>query len=266
MKHIVITGSTRGIGYGLVDAFLDLECSVTISGRSQENVDLAASKLVKHHSLESVLGIACDVRNPDQVQTLWDQSISQFNKIDIWINNAGFSGPQLAAWETPPEKARGIIETNLLGEIYGSMVAARGMLAQGYGAIYNMEGMGSDGRMHTGLTYYGTSNAGRNYFNSSLIKETEGTPLIIGTLRPGMVVTDLLTKQYEDRPEDWEKDKRIFNILADRVETVCPWLAEQMLNNDQHGAKISWTSRWKIMGRFLTSPFSKRNVFEEPTS
>jgi short-subunit dehydrogenase len=213
MKHIVITGSTRGIGYGLVDAFLDLECSVTISGRSQENVDLAASKLVKHHSLESVLGIACDVRNPDQVQTLW-----------------------------------------------------RGMLAQGYGAIYNMEGMGSDGRMHTGLTYYGTSNAGRNYFNSSLIKETEGTPLIIGTLRPGMVVTDLLTKQYEDRPEDWEKDKRIFNILADRVETVCPWLAEQMLNNDQHGAKISWTSRWKIMGRFLTSPFSKRNVFEEPTS
>jgi NAD(P)-dependent dehydrogenase (short-subunit alcohol dehydrogenase family) len=264
MKHIVITGSTRGIGYGLAEAFLDLACSVTVSGRDQERVDGAVARLEVNHPSERVFGFACDVQQPEQVQALWDQSISRFKKIDIWINNAGFSGPQLAAWEMPVEEAKGIIGTNLLGEIYGSMVAVNGMLAQGHGAIYNMEGMGSDGRMHNGLTYYGTSNAGRNYFNTSLIKETEGKPLIIGTLRPGMVATELLTKQYEDRPDEWERDKRIFNILADRVETVCPWLAAQMLNNDRHGAKISWTSRWKIMGRFLTSPFSKRNIFEEP--
>lgn len=265
MKHIVITGSTRGIGFGLAEAFLDLECTVTISGRTQERVDQAAEKLYGQHPPETVFGLSCDVRDPDQVQTLWDESTSRFNKVDIWINNAGYSGKQLAAWKMPSEEARGIIETNLMGEIFGSMVAVNGMLAQGHGAIYNMEGMGSDGRMHKGLTYYGTSNAGRNYYNSSLIKETEGKPLIIGTLRPGMVVTELLTKQYEDRPEEWERDKRIFNILADRVETVCPWLAAQMLNNDRHGAKISWTSRWKIMGRFLTSPFNKRNIFEEPS-
>ncbi len=264
MKHIVITGSTRGIGFGLAEAFLNLDCTVTISGRAQKNVDQAAAQLIEKNPPERILGTACDVRDPIQVQALWDQSINQFNKIDIWINNAGFGGPQLAAWEMPTEEAKGIIETNLLGEIYGSMVAVRGMLAQGYGAIYNMEGMGSDGRMHEGLTYYGTSNAGRKYFNSSLIKEAKDTPLIIGTLRPGMVVTDLLTKQYEDRPEDWERDKRIFNILADRVETVAPWLAVQMLKNDKHGEKISWTSRWKIMGRFLASPFSKRDVFAEP--
>jgi NAD(P)-dependent dehydrogenase (short-subunit alcohol dehydrogenase family) len=263
MKHIVITGSTRGIGFGLADAFLNLDCSVTISGRGQDNVDQSVANLREKYAAERLLGVACDVREPDQVQALWDQSKISFNNIDIWINNAGYSGPQLAAWEMPPEKAREIIETNLLGEIYGSMVAVQGMLAQGYGALYNMEGMGSDGRMHGGLTYYGTSNSGRNYFNKSLIKETKDTPLIIGTLRPGMVVTDLLTKQYEDRPEEWERDKRIFNILADRVETVSPWLAAQMLENDKSGVKISWTSRWKIMGRFLASPFSKRNVFDQ---
>jgi NAD(P)-dependent dehydrogenase (short-subunit alcohol dehydrogenase family) len=262
MKHIVITGSTRGIGYGLADAFLNLNCTVTISGREQDNVEQAAAKLVVKYPTERIYGAACDVRDPDQVQALWDQSKARFDKIDIWINNAGYSGPQLEAWVMPPEKVEEIIDTNLMGEIYGSMVAVREMLAQGYGAIYNMEGMGSDGRMHVGLTYYGTSNSGRNYFNQSLIEETKDTPLIIGTLRPGMVATDLLTKQYEDRPEDWERDKRIFNILADRVETVSPWLAEQMLHNDKHGAKISWTSRWKIMGRFLASPFKKRNVFD----
>jgi short-subunit dehydrogenase len=262
MKHIVITGSTRGIGYGLATAFLDLDFSVTICGRAQSDVDQVVKKLSSDHSPEKILGLACDVRDPNQLQNLWDQSKKRFNSVDIWINNAGFSGPQLAAWLMPPDKAKEIIETNLLGVMYGSTIALREMLDQGYGAIYNMEGMGSDGRMHEGLTYYGTSKYALRYYTNSLIKETKDTPLIIGSLRPGMVITDLLTKQYEGRPEDWERDKRIFNILADQVETVAPWLAAQILANDKSGVRISWSSRWKIMGRFLVSPFYKRNVID----
>jgi NAD(P)-dependent dehydrogenase (short-subunit alcohol dehydrogenase family) len=264
MKHVVITGSTRGIGLGLAKEFLELGCSVTISGRAQADVDQVVNELCSHYSSQYLLGLACDVRDPAQVQALWDGSFERFGKVDIWINNAGYSGPQLPAWEFDPGKAKEIIETNLLGEIYGSIIAVREMIAQDHGALYNMEGMGSDGRIHAGLTYYGTSNAGRHYFNQSLIQEAKHTPVIIGTLRPGMVVTDLLTKQYEDRPEEWERDKRIFNILADRVEIVTPWMAAQMLENDKTGASISWSSRSKIMLRFLTSPFSKRDIFEEP--
>jgi NAD(P)-dependent dehydrogenase (short-subunit alcohol dehydrogenase family) len=264
MKHIVITGSTRGIGYGLADAFLGLDCSVTISGRAQSDVDQAGTKLSARHSAERILGLACDVRQPDQIQALWDQSTARFQKIDIWINNAGYSGPQMAAWKMPPEKAKEVIDTNLLGVMYGCMVAVQKMLEQGFGAIYNMEGMGSDGRMHEGLTYYGTSKYGLRYFNDSLAKEIVESPLVIGSLRPGMVATELLTKQYDDRPEDWERDKRIFNILADRVETVTPWLAKRILENKKSGVRISWSSPLKIMGRFLVSPFHKRDVFSEP--
>jgi NAD(P)-dependent dehydrogenase (short-subunit alcohol dehydrogenase family) len=262
MKHVVITGSTRGIGYGLADAFLDLDCSVTVSGRNQEHVDQTAVQLIKKHAAERIFGLACDVRDPDQVQELWEQSKNRFQEVDIWINNAGQSGPQLAAWLMPPEKAKEVIETNLLGVIYGSMIAVRGMLAQGHGAIYNMEGMGSDGRMHDGLTYYGTSKYGLHYFTNSLFNETKDTPLVIGALRPGMVATDLLTKPYEGRPEDWARDKRIFNILADRVETVTPWMATQILENEKSGVTISWSSRWKIIWRLLSSPFVKRNMFD----
>jgi NAD(P)-dependent dehydrogenase (short-subunit alcohol dehydrogenase family) len=170
----------------------------------------------------------------------------------------------MAAWKMPPEKAKEVIDTNLLGVMYGCMVAVQKMLEQGFGAIYNMEGMGSDGRMHEGLTYYGTSKYGLRYFNDSLAKEIVESPLVIGSLRPGMVATELLTKQYDDRPEDWERDKRIFNILADRVETVTPWLAKRILENKKSGVRISWSSPLKIMGRFLVSPFHKRDVFSEP--
>jgi hypothetical protein len=76
-----------------------------------------------------------------------------------------------------------------------------------------------------------------------------------------MVVTDLLTGQYRDRPDEWERAKRIFNILADRVETVAPWLAERVLANTQSGARIRWLTRSKLIGRFLAAPFRKRDLF-----
>jgi hypothetical protein len=78
-----------------------------------------------------------------------------------------------------------------------------------------------------------------------------------------MLVTDMITKQYEHRPEDWERDKRIFNILADRIETVAPWLAKKILANDQSGVRITWLTRRKLLTRFLTSPFQKRDLFDE---
>jgi short-subunit dehydrogenase len=108
---------------------------------------------------------------------------------------------------------------------------------------------------------YGSTKYSLSYLTDALVEETKDTPVLVGALRPGMVVTGLLTDQYEGRPEDWEKAKRIFNILADRVETVTPWLAEKVLKNQESGVRISWLTRRKIMWRFLTAPFSKRDLF-----
>ena len=63
MKNIVITGSTRGIGFGLADAFLARGCRITINGRCQASVDDAIQKLAAIHSLENLFGHPCDVTN-----------------------------------------------------------------------------------------------------------------------------------------------------------------------------------------------------------
>jgi NAD(P)-dependent dehydrogenase (short-subunit alcohol dehydrogenase family) len=263
MKVIVITGSTRGIGYGLADAFLDLGCAVTISGRVETGVESARSKLSTRHKVDRTFGKRCDVTHIEQVRELWDAALAHFGKIDIWINNAGTNHPRLDFWEHSPERIRGVVDTNLVGAMYGSQVALRGMLKQGFGSLYNMEGLGSDGRRVGGMTLYSTTKYGLHYFTDALVAETKGTPLLVGALSPGMVITEMLTSEEVRAEEDWERTKRIFNILADRVEDVAPWMARQVLDNDRTGVRIRWLTRRKIAARFLTAPFRKRDLFGE---
>jgi NAD(P)-dependent dehydrogenase (short-subunit alcohol dehydrogenase family) len=261
MKSVVITGSTRGIGFGLADSFLALGCNVTVSGRTPAAVEQAVAALSSRHGSDHLLGQPCNVTDYGQVQALWDAAQARFGRIDIWVNNAGIAHAQMDLWEHSPEQIRGVIETNLVGALYGAKVAIRGMVEQGYGALYNLEGLGSDGRQVGGLALYGSTKRSLSYLTDALIEETRGTPVLVGALRPGMVLTDMLTQQNVSRPEDWARARRIFNILADRVETIVPWAAARMLANQRTGVRFQWLSRGKVLARFITAPLRQRDLF-----
>lgn len=258
MKVIVITGSTRGIGLGLADAFLDKGCAVCISGRNQQSVDKIVSSFGEKYPTERLFGLACDVTDPEQIQSLWDGVVKHFGQIDIWINNAGIANKLSDFRELMPETITTVVETNILGTLHGSRVALNGLIAQGFGALYNMEGHGSNGR----LTLYGTTKAALRYFNDCLVDEVEGSPIIVGSLRPGMIWTDLVSDQFAEKPEVLERSKGILNIIMDNVDTVAPWLAGQILANDKNGAQITWLNRRKIASRFMMAPFSKRQIID----
>jgi len=259
-KVVVVTGSTRGIGYGLALDFLEAGCNVVVCGRSQESTDRAVVKLAGAYGPERVCGRACNVRSYAEAQALWDSACRQFGHVDIWINNAGLGTDQRDLWTHSEEEMAAVVDTNIVGTLHGAKVAILGMLEQGFGAVYNMEGLGSDGRRVKGLTLYGTTKRAVRYLTDGLVAETKGTPLLVGRLSPGMVTTDLLVGRYDQSSEEWEKAKRMFNILADRVETVTPWLVGKVLANTKHGASFQWMTLPKILGRFLSAPFVTRDV------
>lgn len=262
MSIIVITGSTRGIGLGLARAFLQRGCSVVVSGREVETLSAIEAAIAQEFDSDRISGIPCNVREPEQIEELWSRAISRFGTIDIWVNNAGFANHPAPVWELDPAQVQGMIETNIMGVVCGSQTAARGMLAQGQGAIYNMEGMGGDGRMHNGLTLYGTSKYAVHYFTKALAQELEGSGVIAASLRPGMVATDMIIEPYRGKPEEWQRVKRIFNIIAERPEIVTTWLVERMLTNEKSGI-LSYSSTLKLMLRFLTAPFARRDLFAD---
>ena len=263
MKTIVITGSTRGIGFGMADAFLQRGHQVVISGRSTDSVTKAVETLSSRYDAARVLGQICDVSNAEQAQALWDAAADRFGRVDIWINNAGISHRRAPMWELSPEKLAEVTDTNLLGVLLGSRVSMIGMISQGGGQLYNMEGLGSGGSPRPLLSVYGATKSALTYLTKGLMGEAKGTPVQVGLLSPGIVVTDLLSEGYTS--EEWKRVSRIFNILADKVETVAPFLVDRMLANTQHGVRIAWLTTPKVAWRFLTARIKPRQVVDPLT-
>ncbi len=259
-KTIVITGSTKGIGHGLASELLKRGQNVVISGSQADRLEAALSILQSQYPKQAA-GCLCDVRRYEDHEQLFRFAREKFERVDIWVNNAGIAHPPVNFWELPLDLIYQVINVNLLGVLHGSRVAAENMLQQGSGWIYNLEGFGSGGRVMAGMSIYGASKIAVAYLSKTLAKELAKTPVRIATLQPGMVITGLVMNQYQT-PEALEKVKPIFNIIANRLTDVTPWLAEQILNNTKNGAVLNYQPTWKLMMRFLTTPIIKRNVFD----
>lgn len=264
MKNIVITGSTRGIGLGLAREFLKRGCKVAICGRDQNGVDKTINDLSQVTDRSNVYGRVCDVGNYDEVKLFWNNVAEKFGKIDIWINNAGTTTRPVKLHEIPAEEIAVTINTKLLGGFYGAKVAIEGMLKQGGGQIYFVEGIGGKDEVQEGVLALGAGNRGTVYLVKALQKEYKDSNIQFCRIRPGVNITEHLLKgvKYMEK-ERWEKSKKILNIIGDLPETTTPFLAEKILANQKNGAIIAWLSTAKILGRFLSPSYKKRDILSQ---
>lgn len=260
MKHVVITGSTRGIGKGLAEQFLIRGWYVTLNGTKAESLALVLP-LLKGAYPGRVQGVAGRTEEIGDMKNLYQQAVAGFGPVDIWINNAGIDQERELFIACDLDKIRNLIAVNIMGVMNGTQVALKEMLAQGYGAIYNMEGFGSDDRMMKKMSVYGTSKRAITYFTQSLAKECKGTPVKIGRLAPGIVVTDLMLRGLPKDKKEAEKTKKVYNQLADTVEDVTQFLVERMIKNTKNDKHINWLTPSKIIGRILTARGKRKNFF-----
>jgi NAD(P)-dependent dehydrogenase (short-subunit alcohol dehydrogenase family) len=261
MKNVVITGSTRGLGLCMAKEFLKNGCNVTLSGRNEKAFE-SASEGLKSFEGRFIL-VKCDVRNMEEIERLWSESAAKWGRIDIWINNAGRNFPHRFIYDAERKYVDSLIDTNIRGMVYGSQVAAKNMLAQGGGRIWNMEGLGSNNMIQPKTILYGMSKRALTYFTRGLAKELRGTPVAVGRLSPGMMLTDFITKTPDGEESPVMKDesfKKIFNILADKPETVAAFLVPKMLENTRNDAHIVFLSNAKAFARFASAPFRKRRL------
>ena len=263
MKNVIITGSTRGLGLCMAKEFLARDCNVTLSGRGPELSEETRKALADYTG--KYIYQSCNTQNRQDLESLWIKSAEKWGRVDIWINNAGQNCPYESFWETAPSFIGEVIDTNIKGVMLGSRVAVLGMLQQGGGQIFNMEGLGSDGMLMDKTVIYGTSKSALTYFTRGLARELEHTSVLAGRLSPGMVLTDFLTKTPDGRESPALREKSfqyVLKAIAQKPEKIAGFFVPRILANTKNGAHIVWLTRAKAMAGFLLAPMRKNKSLD----
>ena len=261
MKTVVITGSARGLGFEMAKVFRKNNFNVVISDLNEEKLKKAKEELEKIESDGKVSYTLCNVIKSDDISNLIDFAKKEFEKIDIWINNAGVNQPEKPIWELTEDEINFVLNVDLKGAIMGSKLALLQLQKDGGGAIYNIEGYGSNDAMMLGLSIYGTSKRAITYFTDALAKESQekNTNVIVGKLSPGIMITDFIVNALGDKEKInlSEKTKKVYNILGDYPDVVANFLVTEMIKNTKNGVRIAWLTNKKAAWRFMTSGFNK---------
>lgn len=261
MNCIVITGSSRGIGYGLALEFLKRGNNVIINGTSELSVNKALEKLNRYK--KNVAGLVGDVKEKYFAVDLYNFACKMFHTVEIWINNAGINQPLCKAWDIPAEDISLLLAVNVEAVIRNTTQIYKEMEKQGYGKIFNMEGLGSNGQMIDKTALYGTSKRALSYFTKAFAKESEHRSIIVGIISPGMVITDFITEPIKlQTPDEAKKTIKVFNMLGSRVEEITPYLVSGMIRTQKHYPRIEYLTTWRVVQKILNHLIKPRNYFE----
>jgi len=134
-KSIIVTGGGTGLGKSMATRFAELGANLVITSRRQEVIDKTADELRELGG--KVLAIACDVREPEQVNNMVDQTVNEFGKIDILLNNAAgnFISP---TEDLSPNAFKTVVDIVLNGTFNCTQAVGKVMRKKEGGVILNI--------------------------------------------------------------------------------------------------------------------------------
>jgi NAD(P)-dependent dehydrogenase (short-subunit alcohol dehydrogenase family) len=185
-KVAVVTGGTKGIGYGIAEALARNGAAVFICGRNEGEVADAIEKL---STTGNANGTVCDVRREDDVKAMLSECALAYGGLDILINNAGIGYFGKTVEELSAEEFRQTLETNLFGVFYSCHHAIPLMKQRGGGYIINISSLAGQ-NAHARMAAYNASKFALNGFSEALMQEVRHDGIKVSYICPGSVNTD----------------------------------------------------------------------------
>jgi NAD(P)-dependent dehydrogenase (short-subunit alcohol dehydrogenase family) len=195
-KIALITGASKGIGYGIAEALIGQKMKVAITSRSEKAAQEAATKL-NRMSMGEALGLAGDVRNLDAQQEAVDAVVKKWGNLDVLIANAGIGhfGPieslTAAQWQET-------IDTNLTG-VFNSVKASLSALKKTRGYIITIASLAGT-NFFAGGSAYNASKFGLVGFSQAVMLDVRNDGIKVTTIMPGSVATYF--NNGEPKPQD----------------------------------------------------------------
>ena len=194
----VVTGSTRGIGRAVVGSLAEAGASVVTTARTTAKVHQAEKEL--REAGHRVLGVTCDVRNPDDCSMLIEQTVQELGGIDILVNNAGL-GIFRPIQEMEEEEWLVQVETNLNGVFYCSRLAVPHMTQRGGGWIINIASLSARNPIPGGVAYNATK-FGLLGMTEAMMLDLRHEGIRVTSLMPGSVETHFFGEEPRE-DETW---------------------------------------------------------------
>src|SRR6266545_2159606 len=208
----IVTGGSKGIGLAIAQAFLERGMQVTISARTEGDLQEAARKLGGGNNL---LAVRADVREPGDAQRLVGETVKRFGGLDVLVNNAGV-GRFANVADMPLDDWRQVIDTNLTGVFYCSRAAIPAMKVRGAGFIINISSLAGKNPFTSGAAYC-ASKAALNAFSEALMQEVRYDNIRVSYVMPGSVSTDFGGHESPGI-EDWKlTSEDVARVVVDLI-------------------------------------------------
>lgn len=210
-KIILITGGSKGIGFGIAEVLLREGAKVAITSRTQAAADAAAAELKKAVGGE-VLALSSDVRDASSQQSAVNEVLKKFGRLDALVANAGLG--YFGSIETlTTDQWNETIDTNLTG-VFHSVKACLPALKETRGYIITIASLAGT-NFFAGGSAYNASKFGLVGFSQAIMMDLRNHGIKVSTIMPGSVATEF--NGHEPNPNDaWKiQPEDIGQIVAD---------------------------------------------------
>nr|XP_026694592.1 peroxisomal trans-2-enoyl-CoA reductase-like isoform X1 [Ciona intestinalis] len=201
----VVTGGGTGIGKAIASELASLGCNVVIASRNESKLNDAAEVLNRNPTLSGrITPMQCNIRKPDQVKTLFKNTVKMFGKLDYLVNNGGgqFLSP---AENISPKGWHAVIETNLTGTFYCCQTVFNEWMAENGGVIVNI--VVDMWRGYPFLSHTGAARAAVDNLTKSLAIEWISKGVRINSVAPGTIFSETAVANYP--PNTFDEAKKI---------------------------------------------------------
>jgi short-subunit dehydrogenase len=230
-KIVVITGASMGIGEAIAKIFAEQGASVVLLSRDAERAEAARGRI---GHLERTLGLACDVRNREEIDRVVGLTLHHFQRIDVWINNAGHGILDSVA-NVDMAACRETFETNFFGALEAMQAVIPVMRQQGSGTIINVSSVAG----HLPLPFHAVYSATKfamNAIGKGARIELKTSGINVMTVCPGYVRTEFGANAIKGQEQKQVRPTQARGISVERVakavlrgylkqkrEVVVPW-------------------------------------------
>jgi short-subunit dehydrogenase len=230
-KVVVVTGASMGIGEAIAKIFADQGAIVVMLSRDAGRAEAARSRI---GHVERTLGLSCDVRNREEIDRVVSLTLHHYQRIDVWVNNAGHGLIDSAA-DVDMAACRETFDTNFFGTVACMQAALHVMKQQGAGTVINISSVAG----HIPLPFHSVYSATKfamNAFGKAARVELKRTGINVLTVCPGYVRTDFSANAIKGKEAKTVRPSSVRGISSERVaravlhgylkqkrEVVVPW-------------------------------------------